>query len=332
MSKPSLIKIVLLSCIAITGMGLLLNQAGANPNIEATKVDTLVVDNDSDGNPGPGDVLSYTITISNSGDMDAENVLFTDTIDANTTLVGGSLSVSPIARHDFYDVLGNVGLNVPVANGLINNNPPVNGDNDPDGGPVLATTVTNAATTQSGQITINANGSFTYNPPPGFEGTDTFQYTITDDEGDTDTATVEFTVSGMIWFVDTSSSAGGNGTLSDPFDNLAGAGNSFDALAADEAGDSIFVADGNVTCGLTLLNNQKLIGDGSSSTLAAVAGVTAPPHSNPLPTFSGTDPVLTSTNADCITLASGNTVRGLTVGNTGSGVGITDNAATVGSR
>ena len=35
----------------------------------------------------------------------------------------------------------------------------------------------------------------------GFEGVDTFTYTLNDGEGNTDTATVSITVSGMIWFI-----------------------------------------------------------------------------------------------------------------------------------
>ena len=57
--------------------------------------------------------------------------------------------------------------------------------------------------------------------------------------------------------------------------------------AADDAGDNIFVYAGNYSGGLTLLNSQKLIGDGSSSDLAATTGLIAPAYSTPLPAFSG---------------------------------------------
>lgn len=43
-------------------------------------------------------------------------------------------------------------------------------------------------------ITINANGFFSYVPPVGFEGTDTFQYSIKDDAGLITTATVTLNV------------------------------------------------------------------------------------------------------------------------------------------
>lgn len=146
MSRSILIKIVLLSCLAVTGMGLLLNRAGANPNIVAFKTDTLLVDNDGDGNADPGDVIAYTITISNTGDMDAENVLFTDTIDANTTLVGGSLSVSPIARNDIYTATGNIQIDVPAVSGLLLN------DVDPDGSGAVNVIAATGTSNQNGDF------------------------------------------------------------------------------------------------------------------------------------------------------------------------------------
>ena len=44
-------------------------------------------------------------------------------------------------------------------------------------------------------MTLNADGSFTYTPDPGFNGTDRFTYTVTDDDGAvSNIATVTFTV------------------------------------------------------------------------------------------------------------------------------------------
>lgn len=47
---------------------------------------------------------------------------------------------------------------------------------------------------QGGQVSMNANGTYSYIPPLNFSGTDTFQFTIKDSEGNTDTATVTITV------------------------------------------------------------------------------------------------------------------------------------------
>lgn len=45
-----------------------------------------------------------------------------------------------------------------------------------------------------GEANVNPDGTFTYQPNPGFEGEDTFIYSITDTDGDVDTATVLLTV------------------------------------------------------------------------------------------------------------------------------------------
>ena len=52
----------------------------------------------------------------------------------------------------------------------------------------------NVVSSQGVAITINENGFFSYVPPVGFEGTDTFQYSIKDDAGLTSTATVTLNV------------------------------------------------------------------------------------------------------------------------------------------
>ena len=298
--------------------------AGASPMVQAvpliaaTKTDALADDADSSSGATPGDTIEYTITITSFGNMDALNVLFADLIDNNSTLVPGSVKTTPIARNDSYDSLGNVGITVPDGAGDVLAN-----DDDPDGGSVTVSKVQGSganvgsatATNQSGTVTVASDGSFTYEPPPGFEGSDTFTYEIIDDEGQTDTARVDLTVSGMIWFIDSTAAAGGDGRLSSPFNCLVGAG-CFDTAAADDAGDNIFVAAGSYTGGLTLLNNQKLIGDGSSSDLATITGISLPANSATLPTFSGVDPVLTNTG-DTITVGQNNTIRGLSLSTSG---------------
>ena len=212
----------------------------------------------------------------------------------------------------------NVQLNGLTGQSLISN----------DLGDQISVTAISASSTNSGNVSSVAGNHFRYNPPPGFEGTDTFTYTIDNGFSQPAMGTVSIDVSGMIWFIDNTAGAAGDGRLSNPFQELAGAGNSFDGNAADEAGDNIFIERNVATAytgGLTLLNNQRLIGDGSSSDLATLTGLTLAPGSDPLPTFGGTDPIIATTNANAITLAQGNTIRGLTIGNTGTGTGVLGN-------
>jgi uncharacterized repeat protein (TIGR01451 family) len=62
--------------------------------VAATKLDSLLVDLNSNGLADPGDTLSYTVVISNSGGAPASTVLLTDSLDTNTTLVAGSVTAS----------------------------------------------------------------------------------------------------------------------------------------------------------------------------------------------------------------------------------------------
>ncbi len=64
------------------------------PVVSATKTAVLQNDVDGDNLADPGDSLRYTITVTNSGSGDALSVQFSDTPDANTALVNGSVTSS----------------------------------------------------------------------------------------------------------------------------------------------------------------------------------------------------------------------------------------------
>ena len=64
-------------------------------------------------------------------------------------------------------------------------------DTDADGDPLTANLVTPAS---HGNVTLNANGSFTYAPTGGFHGTDSFTYQANDGTLNSNTATVTLTV------------------------------------------------------------------------------------------------------------------------------------------
>jgi HYR domain/Bacterial Ig domain len=280
------------------------------PAITATKSHMLAP---GDTQADPGDTLTYSVIITNSGTSDATGVNFSDTIDPNTTLVAGSVIASPIAIDDSYHTIGNVNISVPVAQGVIAN------DLNPNGSGTLTVTRVNAvvvpgggsatASTASGSVTMNSDGSFSYTPNAGFRGpTDTFTYTLDNGTGKTDTATVTIAVSGLIWFVNSSAAINGDGRLNSPFNCLVGAG--CYSSAASAANDNIFVYSGSYTGGLTLLNGQKLIGQGAGDTLLNITGLTAPSGTNLLPSTGGANPTIAAAGAD-VTLASGNTIRGV---------------------
>jgi uncharacterized repeat protein (TIGR01451 family) len=60
----------------------------------ATKTGHLLSDNDHNGVVSRGDTLQYTVQITNEGNMDAADVVYTDMPDANTRLVNGSVTAT----------------------------------------------------------------------------------------------------------------------------------------------------------------------------------------------------------------------------------------------
>lgn len=284
----------------------------------------------------PGDTLRYTATINNTGADPATGVVFTDNLtDPSLTLVPGSIRATPIAGDDIYAVTGNVRIQKPAGTLFSNDVSPTNKT-------FTITQLGNATsapfvspTTSGGTVrAATGDGSFEYNPPAGFEGSgasgDTFTYIITDSDGLTGTGTVRLDVSGMIWFIDStaplcSDRALGCGRLTSPYSSLAafqaqnnGTGNN------PAVNDNVFVYTGGGTYagGVTLLNGQKLIGQGATSSLVTIAGITLAPDSDPLPNTGGARPVITNSGGNGVTLGSGNTLNGFNVGDT-SGVDVT---------
>ncbi|MEO8493738.1 MAG: Ig-like domain-containing protein [Planctomycetota bacterium] len=278
-------------------------------DIAATKIDSLFTDVDSDNVADPGDTLQYDVTITNNGNMDATGVAFNDTEDGNTTLVG-SVKITPIAFDDGpYMLTGNTPITINAASGVLLN------DIDPDSSPtpLMNTGVTAVGldvTGTQGTVSLNTDGSFTFTPTTGFTGLTTFKYTARDADSldSVVTGTVTMNVSGLVWYVDSAYADGGNdGSFNKPFTSLtplSGAGGAGDP---DATGNTIFVYESGATYtgGIELENTQSLIGKSIGLT---VNGMTIG--------GSGSNPTIaTAAAANDITLASGNTVRGFTLGN-----------------
>ncbi|NLS97813.1 MAG: tandem-95 repeat protein [Planctomycetaceae bacterium] len=117
------------------------------------------------------DTFTYT---ANDGTTDSAPA--TVTIDVNTLAS---------AVDDTYSVDENGTLTVNVADGLLNNDADVDGD---------AISVALATGPSHGTLTLNADGSFEYQPEADYYGTDTFTYVVNDGFGDSAEATVTITV------------------------------------------------------------------------------------------------------------------------------------------
>jgi VCBS repeat-containing protein len=93
---------------------------------------------------------------------------------------------APVAIDDAYATNEDVVLNV-AAPGVLGN------DTDADGDTLSAELML----PPSGTLTLNASGGFTYVPVADFNGSDSFTYRVSDDNGGMDTATVTITVTAV---------------------------------------------------------------------------------------------------------------------------------------
>ncbi len=124
---------------------------------------------------------SYTYTLTDGALTSVAQLVFT--LDP--------VNDAPVAIDNAYQVTEDT----PYSGNAIADDSGFGQDHDPDGDMVALAAVSTGTftTTQGGTITMLADGSFTYTPPPNFVGVDTFDYTITDG-GLTSSATLSFTI------------------------------------------------------------------------------------------------------------------------------------------
>ncbi len=158
--------------------------------VQITKVDDLT----EDITVPSGGTIHYTVTITNYTDGDITGAEFTDTPDANTTLVPGSIKVTPIAVDDSYIYAGSDTNLVVTPTGISSGGFTAPGfssagvlANDFEPGNAADPLVVNLVTVQPvgpgphGTLVMNANGGFTYTPNAAAP-TDEWQYNNTNSE------------------------------------------------------------------------------------------------------------------------------------------------------
>src|SRR5688500_5653398 len=101
---------LLIALIAAVGTQLIVRAA---PTILATMT-AAFIGGDGDGKADPSETIEYTAVIQNNGADPATGITFNDVLDLNTTLVAGSVNVSPLAGDDSYDAIGNTMLDVGI--------------------------------------------------------------------------------------------------------------------------------------------------------------------------------------------------------------------------
>lgn len=185
---------------------------------------------------------------------------------ATITIQVNNVEEAPLVTGESYETIGNTLLEVsdgPAGAGprvFVNGNLLAN-DIDPDGAGPLAASLADNTTVQGGQVNLNPDGTFTYLPPAGYQGADSFTYTVTDQGGSQTQGTVNLTVRSMVWYVKNDAPAGGSGRSNSPFNTLSA------AESASAAGNTIYIYRGNGTdsgqnAGITLKQGQRLIGAG----------------------------------------------------------------------
>ncbi|QZZ21474.1 tandem-95 repeat protein [Leptothermofonsia sichuanensis E412] len=173
-----------------------------------------VLNNDSDGGDGPflqavtavtttanGGTVTlnadgsfiYTPAAGFSGPTDTFTYQVTDGIDVSapaTVTLTVAPNTPPVAQNDTgYRAIANSPLTVGLVDGVLNN------DSDGGDGPFLQAVAGVSTTASGGTVTLNADGSFIYNPAPGFtNANDTFTYQATDGIDLSNLATVTISV------------------------------------------------------------------------------------------------------------------------------------------
>ncbi|MFD0917584.1 Ig-like domain-containing protein, partial [Pseudahrensia aquimaris] len=164
---------------------------GDNANLTITEIDGQPIQ------PGETvDVANGTVTLNDDGtvtftpeDGFTGDAVFEYTVEDEDGLTDtGTVTVAVSDNTvDAVDDDATTDFNTPVAIDVLGN------DTDPEGD-TFEVTDFDGTSANGGTITENADGTLNYTPADGFEGTDTFEYTITDANGNTDTATVTVTV------------------------------------------------------------------------------------------------------------------------------------------
>lgn len=230
-----------------------------------------------------------------SGCGNSEEFVFTHTPVVNP-------DIPPVANQDNYLSVGNAPLNVPATGGVLVNDQ-LNGAD---------ITSFDSTATAGGSVTVNDDGSFVYQPPFGFTGTDTFTYTIANSVGQSST-TVTVAIQNLAFFVDNTAPDGGDGSFNSRFNQMS------QATAAAGPNDFIAVFRGDGTSNglsgeIQLQDGQKLIGEGAGFTADSSLLLQSTPVQPQVVLPAGEPPVLTGP----VLLADGNLVAGFQINGSAS--------------
>jgi len=172
--------------LTVAAPGVLSNDT----DVEGTALTASVVSNVSNGTLmlNPNGSFTYTPTPGFNGTDSFTYQASDGSLNSGpitVTLNVNSINSAPVAVNNSYTVNEDTTLTVPELGGLLTN------DTDEDGDTLTAGIVT---LPQHGTLTLNSDGSFTYTPNANFNGSDSFEYRATDGTANSNTATVQITV------------------------------------------------------------------------------------------------------------------------------------------
>ncbi len=220
-------------------------------------------------------------------------------VGTDTAWMGGNFFDSTETTLNLTGIVGNTEKTYTGTNGVLNGRFVALGSATTLNATVQS--IGSATTTNGGNLGIATNGDTTIRPKVNSRIADGFNYQITD--GTCTSPNIAATISAptnTVWYVDSGASAGGDGRSHTPFQSLSSVNTS---ATTGSNGDFIYVKGSTGNAGFTLKTSQQLIGSGVALTVAGLPAATAPTITSP------------------ITVATGNTISGLTFGGLSGTVG-----------
>ncbi|MFN8390822.1 MAG: Ig-like domain-containing protein [Bdellovibrionota bacterium] len=178
----------------------------AQPLVTLSHSQALIDDANGDGQANPGDIIGYTVQVTNSGSSAANNLVVTVSPDPNTSPIPGSFNVHPFAVTDQTSITEDAVPNTVNGNVLLN-------DSGTDAGETMVVNsfggsgLPGSVNGSFGSLTWAADGTFTYalnNALPAVNQlatgqilTEQFPYTITDGSGFTSSDFLKVTINGV---------------------------------------------------------------------------------------------------------------------------------------
>lgn len=273
---------------------------------------------------------TFTYTLQNSAGTDT----------AAVTVAVGTRAVCVV---DTYVGTANINFSINAAAGVLAN----------DAGDQITVTqsmgatgnVANAvATTNGGIVTLNADGSFDYDPPGGRTGanSDSFTYAITNGFGEVTTnctanITLNTDAGAVPWFIKRGAAGTNAGTFSNPFNSIA----SFNAVNNNTGnnpgnGDVIYIyADlpgfYNEADGINLLDGQDVYGGTVQfNTVFTASGTVSSAYTTFAATAEGGRTEIRTTGDDAFDIFANNMIRGFTIDST-AGYAFADSGFDIGT-